>query len=420
MTTATVAVRGGIDRGRRVRMGVCCLALGALILWTLSLAIPSSSQATMEFNGGVAVVISDLTLPVRSVNIALAVVCFLAGIYLIVRRSGRFSYGLLSIGLTAFALAFIIWAARGATLDFTGMLQLALADAIPLMFGAMSGIMCERSGVINIAIEGQFLAGAFLGAVIASTTGFLWLGVAGAALAGAAMGAILAFLALRYQADQIIVGVVVVTFATGLTDFLTTQVLNNHQSTLNSPATFPDIAVPLLDKIPVLGPVVFDQNVFTYMALGLVVFLQIAIFHTRWGLRVRAVGEHPQAAETVGISVLSVRYFNVIAGGALGGIGGAVFTIGGTGSFTSDISSGLGYVALAAMIFGRWIPFRAAAATLLFGFANCLQNFLSVLNVPIPPPFLEMAPYLVTIFAVAGLVGRVRPPAADGQPYVRG
>jgi len=197
-------------------------------------------------------------------------------------------------------------------------------------------------------------------------------------------------------------------------------VLNNHQTTLNSPSTFPDIAVPLLDRIPLVGPVVFDQNIFGYAAICLVAFLQVALFRTRWGLRVRAVGEHPRAAETVGISVISVRYFNVILGGAVGGLGGAVFTIGGTGSFTSEISSGLGYVALAAMIFGRWIPVRAAAATLLFGFANCLQNFLSVLNVPIPPPFLEMAPYLVTILAVAGLVGRVRPPAADGQPYVRG
>jgi len=420
LAPAVAAARSGVSPGRRMRMGVFCVGLGVLTAWTLSLGISASSRATIEFNAGDALSLSPLTFPVRSVNLALALVCILAGGYMVARRQGRHSFALLGLGLVAFALAFVIWAARGTSLDFTGMLQLTLADAIPLMFGAMSGVMCERSGVINIAIEGQFLAGAFLGAVIASSAGSLWLGVAAAAGGGALMGAILAFLVLRYQADQIIVGVVVVTFATGLTDFLTTQVLNNHQTTLNSPSTFPDIAVPLLDRIPVLGPVVFDQNVFGYMAICLVVFLQVALFRTRWGLRVRAVGEHPRAAETVGISVISVRYFNVIAGGAVGGLGGAVFTIGGTGSFTSEISSGLGYVALAAMIFGRWIPFRAAAATLLFGFANCLQNFLSVLNVPIPPPFLEMAPYLVTILAVAGLVGRVRPPAADGQPYVRG
>jgi len=420
LSPAAMAAHGGVSPARRVRMGIFCAALGVLTAWTLALGIPSSSRATMSFNAGAALSVSPLTIPVRTVNLLLALLCLLAGGYMILRRHGRHSYALLSIGLVAFTSAFVIWAARDNSLDFTGMLQLTLIDAIPLMFGSMSGIMCERSGVINIAIEGQFLAGAFLGAMIASAAGSLWLGVAAAAFAGALMGAILAFLVLRYQADQIIVGVVVVTFATGLTDFLTTQVLNNHQTTLNSPSTFPNIAIPLLDKIPVLGPVVFDQNIFVYMALALVVVFQVALFHTRWGLRVRAVGEHPLAAETVGISVIGVRYFNVIAGGALGGIGGAVFTIGGTGSFTSEISSGLGYVALAAMIFGRWIPFRAAAACLLFGFANCLQNFLSVLNVPIPPPFLEMAPYLVTILAVAGLVGRVRPPAADGQPYVRG
>jgi simple sugar transport system permease protein len=419
LAPAAAAARGDVTPTRRSWMGVVAVGLGIVTAWPLGLAVPGSSQATMEFNGGVAVAISNLTLTVRPVDLGLGILCLFAGGYMIVRRSGRHSYALLSVALVAFALAFVIWAARDATLDFTGMLQLTLADAIPLMFGGMSGVMCERSGVINIAIEGQFLAGAFLGAVIASTAGGLWFGMLAAAFAGALMGLILAFLVLRYQADQIIVGVVIVTFATGLTDFLTSQVLNNHPS-LNSPPTFPDIAVPLLDKIPVLGPVVFDQNVFCYMAIALVVFLQIALFHTRWGLRVRAVGEHPRAAETVGISVISVRYFNVIAGGALGGIGGAVFTIGGTGTFTSDISSGLGYVALAAMIFGRWIPFRVAAATLLFGFANCLQIFFSLLNVPIPPPFLEMAPYVVTILAVAGLVGRVRPPAADGQPYVRG
>jgi general nucleoside transport system permease protein len=420
LSGSVATVRGAVSPSRRLRMGVFCVALGVIVLWTMSLRFPGSAESTMQFNLGSAISIPSLAIPLRATNLGLGLLCIAVGGFMIARRGGGRSYALLSVALGASLCAFIIWAANGNSLAFTALLQLTIAGAIPLMFGGMSGVMCERSGVINIAIEGQFLAGAFLGAVIASATGSDWLGVGAAALAGAFMGAILAFLALRYHADQIIVGVVIVTFATGLTDFLTNQVLNNHQATLNSPPTFPDLPVPLLDRIPILGPALFDQNVLAYVAVALVVALQIALFHTRWGLRSRAVGEHPEAAETVGISVIATRYVNVILGGAAGGIGGAAFTIGGTGEFVSGISSGLGYVALAAMIFGRWIPLRIAAATLLFGFANCLQSFLSILNVPIPPPFLEMAPYLVTIFAVAGLVGRVRPPAADGQPYVKG
>jgi ABC-type uncharacterized transport system permease subunit len=254
--------------------------------------------------------------------------------------------------------------------------------------------------------------------MIGSVTHDLWLGMIAGAAAGAVMGALLAFLALRYQADQVIVGVVIVTFATGLTDFLSNSVLNNHQATLNSPTVFNPIAIPLLDKIPLVGPIVFTQNVFFYLVIALLVIIQVALTRTRWGLRVRAVGEHPEAAASVGISVLAIRYRNVIIGGAIGGLGGASFTIGSVGQFTPDLTAGLGYVALAAMIFGGWRPIAAAGATLLFGFATSLQSSLGLVTIPIPTEFLLMLPYVITIVAVAGLVGRVRPPAADGVPYL--
>jgi simple sugar transport system permease protein len=239
------------------------------------------------------------------------------------------------------------------------------------------------------------------------------------AIAGGIFGALLAFLALRYGADQIIVGVVIVAFCTGLTNFLTQQVLTPYQTTFNSPSTFSVIAIPLLSKIPIIGPVLFNQNIFVYMAAVLVVLVNIALFRTRWGLRVRAVGEHPRAAETVGIRVIGTRYSNVIIGGVIAGIGGASFTIGSVGEFSPEMTAGLGYVALAAMIFGRWRPFGALGAALLFGFAESLQSFLAVLNVGIPSPFLSAAPYIITIAVVSGLVGHVRPPAADGKPYQR-
>jgi simple sugar transport system permease protein len=338
---------------------------------------------------------------------------------MLARPTGRRTYPLLSLGLVTFGLAVVIWAARGAQVSLVGLLATSLIDAVPLMFGSLSGIMCERSGVVNIAIEGQFLAGAFLGAMIGSYSGNLWLGMLAGAGAGALMGALLAFLALRYQADQVIVGVVIVAFATGLTNYLTAQVLNNHQSSLNSPSVFQPIAVPGLDRIPLLGPILFDQNVFLYLALALLIIIQVGLSATRWGLRVRAVGEHPEAAETVGISVLSVRYRNVILGGAIGGLGGASFTIGSTGQFAKGMTAGLGYVALAAVIFGGWRPLGAAGAALLFGFSQSLQSTLGLLNTPIPSSFLLMLPYVITIVAVAGLVGRVRPPAASGKPYQR-
>jgi len=254
--------------------------------------------------------------------------------------------------------------------------------------------------------------------MISSATNNLWLGVLAGATAGAIFGALLAFLALRYGADQIIVGVVIVAFCLGLTNFLTEQVLSPDQN-LNAGLTFSPFGIPLLDKIPILGPAVFNQNYFFYGAIVLLVLIHLGLFKTRWGLRARAVGEHPRAAETVGIHVLSVRYRNVIMGGVIAGIGGAWFTLGNVGEFSADMTAGLGYVALAAMIFGRWRPFGALGAALLFGFSVSLQSFLAVLNVGIPSPFLSMAPYVITIAVVSGLVGRVRPPAADGVPYSR-
>lgn len=418
--TASAAVAlAQAQRRRRTWLGGFLMLLGLLAGWAFAAHSSAGAQATLDLNQAPALSLPNPVLPVRTTDLVLAAICLALGAALLLRRQTRGSYLILSAGLAAFTLAFLVWAARGTEMSFEGMLASTLIDSVPLIFGALSGVMCERSGVINIAIEGQFLLGAFLGALVGSVSGDLWLGTLGGALGGALLGTMLAFLCLRYQADQIIVGIVIVTFATGLTSFFDQSVLTPNQALLNSPNIFGPIPIPLLDRIPVLGPILFDQNVFLYLALVLLAVIHTGLFHTRWGLRVRAVGENPRAADTVGLSVLFIRYRNVILGGAIGGLGGAAFTIGSTGQFTSDISSGLGYVALAAMIFGRWRPLWAASACLLFGFADSLQSTLAVLNVPIPSPFLLMAPYLITILAVAGLVGRVRPPGADGVAYRR-
>jgi ABC-type uncharacterized transport system permease subunit len=405
--------------GRRRGMAIFLGLLALLMFFGFGLATNGALHAQFEFTAPPAFHVPDATMSVRWVSIILAVACAAVAVWLYTWQGARGTFAIFTLGVIIFLWAFLTWSARGNSLNVEAMLAESLIEATPLVFGSLSGIMCERSGVINIAIEGQFLAGAFLGAMIGSWTGDLWFGVLCGMGAGALFGALLAFLSLRYGADQIIVGVVIVAFCTGLTSYLTAQVLSPYSQTLNSPSTFAPWKIPLLDKIPIVGPVLFDQNMFVYLAAILVLVVQTGLFRTRWGLRVRSVGEHPRAAETVGLKVIGTRYSNVIIGGMIAGIGGASFTIGNVGEFSAGMTSGLGFVALAAMIFGRWRPYGALGAALLFGFAVSMQSFLSVLNIGIPSQFLSMAPYVITIAVVSGLVGRVRPPAADGKPYSR-
>jgi simple sugar transport system permease protein len=409
-----------VTAGRRRGMGTFLVLLAILAVWGFGLGVPASEHTTFLLTAPPAAAVSPLVMSVHWIGIVLGALCGALGLVLVFRRHSRGTYAIFTLGAVLFIWTFLAFVSRGESLNFVDMLAETLISTTPLVYGSLSGIMCERSGVINIAIEGQFLAGAFLGAMIGSVSGDLWLGMLGGAVAGGIFGALLAFLALRYGADQIIVGVVIVAFCTGLTNFLTEELLTPDQTTLNSPSTFSPIALPLVSKIPILGPVLFDQNVFVYLAAVLVVMVNIGLFRTRWGLRVRSVGEHPQAAETVGINVMRTRYQNVILGGVIAGVGGATFTIGSVGQFSAGMTDGLGYVALAAMIFGRWRPFGALGAALLFGFAVSVQSFVAVLDAAIPSPFLSMAPYLITIAVVSGLVGRVRAPAADGKPYLSG
>ena len=318
-------------------------------------------------------------------------------------------------------VSLLCWADAGLTTAFNvvNLLQGTLAGSIPIMLGALTGVICSRSGVINIAIEGQLLLGAFTAAIVASGTGSLWLGLISGALAGSLVGALLAAFAIGYRVDQIVLGVVINTLILGLTGYLYDGLMIPYQNTLNSPATFSPVKIPLLGDIPILGPVFFDSTIFLYLTYVAIAGVQVGLFSTRWGLRTRAIGEHPVAADTVGIRVTAMRYRNVIAAGVIAGIGGAYFTIGSVGSFGKGMSSGEGYIALAAMIFGRYTPFGAIGAALLFGFTTQLQSILSTLNTPIQSNLLLATPYVVVIIVVAGLVGKVRPPKAEGIPYIK-
>ncbi|HQY33078.1 ABC transporter permease [Actinotalea sp.] len=317
-------------------------------------------------------------------------------------------------------LAFLVWVMAGNTnaLPLTILLAGALTLSVPLVFGALAGMLCERSGIINIAIEGQLLGGAFLAVVVGSLTGNAYAGMIAAPLAGALVGWVLVTFAVRYRIDQIIVGVVLNVLVIGLTNYLFSTLLTDNPQTLNSPPRLPTLPIPVLSQIPVIGPVLFNHSLVIYLMYIAVAVLQVMVFRSRWGLRMRSVGEHPKAADTVGINVNRTRVRNTVLGGAVAGLGGAALVAAGL-AFTKELTSGKGYIALAAMILGRWSPRGALAAALLFGFADSLRRVLGNLGSPIPSEFLAMLPYLATIFAVAGLVGRVRAPAAEGIPYVK-
>jgi simple sugar transport system permease protein len=359
-------------------------------------------------------------LPARPAAIVLSLLVVLIGVVRAVRaEGGQLAGWLTGVALVSLLGAFLCWSVAGKEVSLVGIVQGTVFLSIPLVLGALSGVLCERAGVININIEGQFLVGAFTAAFAATVTGSLWVGLICGCLAGGLLSAALAVFAIRYLVDQVILGVVLNVFALGLTGFLYDRVLQPNAESYNSPGIFKTIKIPLLADIPVAGPVLFDSNIFLYLTYLLLATIHIGLFHTRWGLRVRAVGEHPTAADTVGIRVLATRYRNVLYGGLVAGLGGAFFTIGSVGAFGKNMTSGKGFIALAALIFGRWSPLGSLAAALVFGFADQIQLVLTGIGTTIPSQFMLMAPYLATIFAVAGLVGKVRAPKADGKPYVK-
>ncbi len=417
-STAQTSARATPEERRARIVGFILIGLAAFVFWAFGLGVMADLDSTFK-----------LALPTDAfpdiewvVNtralafVAAGIMAFLGGIQL--RRTNvKRTNSILAVGLIFFAFAFLAWAAAGKSFSLVGMLRSTVILSVPVTLGALTGIMCERVAIINIGIEGQLLASAFAGTILGSAFG-LWAGVAGALVVGALLGAVLAWLAIRFRVDQIIAGVVINIFALGLTSFLATRVLAEAQD-LNAAPQFPTIRIPILADIPLLGSMFFNHNFFIYATFLLVVLLHLGLFYTRWGLRSRSVGEHPRAADTVGIDVFRTRYRNVILGGFIAGFGGAFLSLTQVSRFEENMTAGIGFIGLAAMIFGRWMPFGALAAGLVFGFARALQQKLGILATPIPSEFLLMSPYLVTIIVVAGLVGRAIPPAADGQPYVK-
>jgi simple sugar transport system permease protein len=289
----------------------------------------------------------------------------------------------------------------------------SITFGLPLAMAAMVGIMCERTGVVNIGIEGTLLTSSFFGFFVAALSQNLIWGLLAAIASGALTGLLLALLTVSWKMDQIIAGTIVNILATGLTSFF-------YKQGYSLPAIFPRWSIPGLSDIPFFGRVFFQSGPITYFGLLLIFALYVAMYHTPWGLRTRAIGEYPSSAETSGISVKKFKYTNVVIAGAFGGLTGAYLTLELVGSFDRGFSAGKGFTALAIMIFGRWNPIGALLAAVFFGFAQALANQLMIDGlVAIPGPFINMLPYVLTIVVLAISAGKVRGPAAAGQPYER-
>ena len=392
------------------------IAYAVFTVLLLLLVLFGSRDASTTFRLSAAtdaVKLGDVTVPAVLTGWVTVILLAILTVYsvILVQAKRRVPLWLTVVFALVFMFGFLTWAAAGSTIPVTGLLFGAVSLAVPLIYGSLAGVIGERVGVVNIAIEGQLLAGAFSAAVVASITRQPWLGLVAAMIAGVLVAFVLAAFSIKYFVLNVLV--------VGLTSFFYSQVLVANAATLNTPPRFDRIPLPLLSDIPIIGPVLFRQTVIVYLMYIAVALVYIGLFHTKWGLRLRAVGEHPQAADTVGIKVNRTRFWNVALAGAIAGLGGTFFTIGSGIAFNKEMTAGAGYIALAAVIFGQWDPIKATLAALLFGFASNLQNTLSVIGSPVPSEFMLMLPYVVTILAVAGFVGKSRAPAASGRPYIK-
>ncbi|MCD6519543.1 MAG: ABC transporter permease [Anaerolineae bacterium] len=401
-------------------LAIFSLFVGAFICLVFARGAEPGQMVTFGMNPGrttAAIRIPDVTLPVLPTLYALAALAIGLGIFQLVRGPGRPGEGaMLAIVSFALVFAFLTWAARGKGLNLEGLLETAVQRAVPIALAALSGVLCERSGIVNIAIEGMMLTAACCSALVGSVAKNLWVALIVSVLVSGLLGALLAVLSIRFKVNQIISGTAINILATGGTSFVSARFLSVYQE-LNNPGKFPNMPIPGLSRIPILGPMFFESNIIVYMMFVLLLLIHFMLYYTPWGLRTRAVGEHPRAADTLGVNVFLIRYVNVILGGMVAGLGGVFLVLGSVPRFDELMTAGKGFIGLAALIFGKWNPFGAFGASLIFGFTDTFQAKLQILRVPIPSQFLRMAPYLITMVVLAGVVGRAVPPAAEGQPY---
>ena len=402
---------------RRARfLGVLYLGLAALVFFVFGLGSDGDATFRLTQRGDrYHDSFPDLTFnPALIAYLVAVALCIFAGIQLS-RGFGSRTNAVLALVSALFVFTFLGWAASGSAFSFVQMMQATVVAAVPLTLGGLAGVIGERVGIINIGIEGMLLMGAFVAAIVGSITSS-WIGVLAAMASGSVLAWVLAVLAIKYRVDQIIIGVTINIFALGITSFLASRIMSENTD-LNDASIIGDWDIPLLADIPFFGRVLFQHNVFVYLMFALVIAVSWLLFRTAWGLRTRAVGEHPKAADTLGVDVHKMRYRNMLLAGAIAGLGGAYFTVGSVGNFNENMTDGRGFIALAAVIFGKWRPAGVLMAALIFGFAESLEGKLALLQTGIPSEFLQMTPFIVTIIVVAGFIGRSRMPAAGGRPY---
>ncbi len=398
-------------------MGILFLLLGLSIWFFFSRTVTPETTTSFGLSTiSAAVQLDPWNLPTLTTLYVLAIVCAIFGGIQLARGFHRYTNLVLAGVVGLFIFGFLTWAAADKSLNLVGLFNTTLSKAVPITLGALSGILCERAGVVNIAIEGMMLSGAMVSALVGSITQNAWIGLIAGIATGALMSMVHAVLSIKYKTNQIVSGTVINIFATGLTSYISSKFMQRYPG-LNTPPTFGAIKIPLLADIPVIGEIFFVNNMFIFAMFIFLVVLQIALFQTRWGLRVRSVGEHPKAADTLGIDVIKTRYMSVLLGGMMAGFAGAYFTLGSSGRFDEVMTAGRGFIGLAAMIFGNWTPVGAFGAGLLFGFADSLAARMAILGITIPSQFLLMAPYIATMIVLAGVIGRAHVPAADGIPY---
>jgi simple sugar transport system permease protein len=391
--------------------------IGVLTLFVGFARVPAAQVTTYKLVFDDAVIkLPNLTLPVGGTYMAAGLICLIVA-FLQMRQPSNVAWRSL-LAAVAFAViaAVLTGILGGKEPSLVGLITAMVSFALPIVFAGLAAILCERSGVMNIGIEGIILFGACATSVGGSLLHSPYAGIAVGLVAGLLLGLLLAVLAIRYQVDQVIAGTVLNLAAAGITTFLYTRILQVKPD-FNQPGLVGTTPIPVLSEIPIIGPALFNGSLFLYLGFVLIVVLQFAIYRTRWGLRLRAAGENPKAAGTIGIDVLKIRYRSLAAGGAVAGLAGSYLVVVSTGSFQIGMSAGIGFIGIAAMIFGGWKPVGVAGAALVFGFARSAESRLGTVGVDVPTVFLSILPYVVTIVVVAGLVGRVRGPAAAGQPY---
>ena len=413
---SSVIVKGG---KRSLAAGIFLLLEAAAILLLLTGTSGMVSTFTLSSQRtGVEILAPDLVVPTRAAILVVGIIIALAALWQLAKgfkRTNNVLVTMIALGI----LAFLVWADRGKSMNLTGMLTSSVILSTPIALAALCGIYSERSGVVNIGIEGMMLMGAFIATVVASLTHNIYIGFLGGILGGMLLGWLHAVLSIRYKVNQIVSGTGIIILSLGLTSFIYRAFVDKNP-VLNSPGSpLAAVPIPLLWRIPVIGPVLFNQSPIIYLMFGLLILTHIFFYYTKWGLRIRSVGENPLAADTLGINVFTLRYISVLISGGIAGLAGSYMSIGVLGRFNEGMSAGKGFLGLAAMIFGNWNPGGAFLGALIFGFFDSWQDKLAMLQIGIPSEFLGMAPYIATMIILSGFIGRSRMPAADGTPYTK-